>query len=237
MLEAGYRPPISAGYRSFVSAEMMASAMTRALEDALREGEEDEFDSHPPLRERVAAVEALAMPSLLDDDRSALELAHDVAALEARIAAHMVIEGHTLTAIGWEESATRVLEPSWRRRMEKERDTLAGIVVSELPRAPSDLRRIAERSAGGSLDDVSDEDIAGWATGLFGTLLTTSLLDCGWTARNVPGEPIELHRADATCRPFKDVQAYLAGDTDTDAWRARVDDLLTARSPDRAQTP
>lgn len=222
MFEAGYRPPIAEGYRRFARVERTASAMATAVEDELRDGEQDEFDSHPPLRERVTAAAALAMPAVRDDGRAALGLIADVDRLEARIAAHMVSESHRLAAIAWEDTAARVLEPSWRKRLADDGPALAGLEAASLPRDHESLRKLAEAASGATLDRVPLEDLRDWATGLFGTAITTALLDRGWTASNDPGAPIVLRLDEASCEPFVEVRDYLIGTTEPEAWAARA---------------
>jgi heat shock protein HtpX len=225
ILQSGHRPPITEGYRRFVSGEKTAAALADAVDEEMREGEGDPFDSHPPLRERVAAVEALAMPPRLADDRRAIVLVPDVAALEARLAAEIFVEGASMTAIGWDESAARVFVPGWHERMEQERAVLAGWTPATIGRGPDTLRALCSRSTEADLSEVSDEMILAWATSLFGVALSTALVEHGWVPHNVPGAPIALERDGTRCEPFLEVGAFLKGETDEATWAARVHEL------------
>lgn len=60
VLSNGFKPPIAAGFSKFLAAENVASSLTSAVDESLREGKGDIYDSHPPLRERVAALQSLA---------------------------------------------------------------------------------------------------------------------------------------------------------------------------------
>ena len=60
VLNSGYLPPLAAGFARFVQVESVSSNMATAIQTEEAEGESNPYDTHPPLRERVAALKALA---------------------------------------------------------------------------------------------------------------------------------------------------------------------------------
>ena len=59
VLNSGYLPPLAAGFARFVQVESVSSNMATAIQTEEAEGESNPYDTHPPLRERVAALKAL----------------------------------------------------------------------------------------------------------------------------------------------------------------------------------
>jgi hypothetical protein len=211
--------------RRFVETEEIRAALAKAVEAELREGKGDPFDSHPPLRERVAAIDALAMPARLADDRRAIELAADVAALESRLAAHLFVKGEELTAVAWEDLGQSVFVPSWRRCVEEHRAQLLGTTAASIVRDPKPLRELTRRCTGTHLWDVPDEAIVRWAVNFFGGVLAIALVERGWLPRKLPGEAVRLEVGSQRFEPFVEMSAFLALTTDRAAWIARMREL------------
>ena len=59
MLNSGYLPPLAAGFARFVQVESVSATMATAIQSEEAEGESNPYDTHPPLRERVAALNSL----------------------------------------------------------------------------------------------------------------------------------------------------------------------------------
>ncbi|MCL4813493.1 MAG: M48 family metallopeptidase, partial [Vicinamibacteraceae bacterium] len=56
VLRAGYLPPVASGFQAFWQVETMADWFTRCANEEARTGISDPFDTHPSLRERLAAL-------------------------------------------------------------------------------------------------------------------------------------------------------------------------------------
>src|SRR5262245_37967839 len=59
VFNAGFLPPLADGFDEFISAGHIADSMHRRLEAQLADGKADPYDTHPPLRERIAAIACL----------------------------------------------------------------------------------------------------------------------------------------------------------------------------------
>ena len=59
MLNSGYLPPLIAGFAKFVAGEAMQARIAHSIRTEEAEGQSTRYDTHPPLRERVAALKTL----------------------------------------------------------------------------------------------------------------------------------------------------------------------------------
>jgi hypothetical protein len=55
VLQAGFCPPLAEGFHRFVHARPIEKAIGEQLAEELKSGKADPYDTHPPLRERIAA--------------------------------------------------------------------------------------------------------------------------------------------------------------------------------------
>ena len=57
MLRYGFHPPLAEGFRRYLASPRIAAAISTGLDRELAEGETNLYDTHPPLRARIAALE------------------------------------------------------------------------------------------------------------------------------------------------------------------------------------
>ncbi|MEU5694753.1 M48 family metallopeptidase [Actinosynnema sp. NPDC020468] len=132
-LDAGRTPQVLGGFRAFLD-DPTRGAELGALQDRLvDEQAKSVFDSHPPIRERVAAMEALPSPDVPADDRPAWVLVAGVPELERGM-----VRGDLGPVADWPEIVAR-----------------AGAThVARYARVLSDAG--VEAGVGGTLDSVLD---------------------------------------------------------------------------------
>jgi hypothetical protein len=58
MLNSGFLPSIAGGFGQLLAAPAIAKQVEKGIEKEMREGKTKPYDSHPPLRDRVAAAVA-----------------------------------------------------------------------------------------------------------------------------------------------------------------------------------
>lgn len=227
VLEAGFLPPIADGFACFRGSGKLHEAIQRAVADELSSQEADPYDSHPPLRERVAAAEALAVAPRDEDTRESIALIPDVAALEARLAPFLV-EGARLSPIEWKDVPEQVIVPGWRSQQQRTAALFAGMTPAGLPRDLPALRQLFATFLDAPLhavEDAPDSTVQSWARSYFGLALGLLLVDRGHVAESEPGEPVLLRRGGEAVDTFKLAGAWLAGELQPAEWRARLDAL------------
>ncbi len=244
VIAAGRMPPLADGFSSFRANGKLHEAIQRAIGDELASSQTDPFDSHPPLRERVDAAESLAAPSRDEDAREALALVPDVAALEARLVPFL--SDAPLAPIEWSEVPAEVILPQWRTHQPKIAGALAGTTPADLPRGRAALLPLCARALGfdpAEIVETTDEELHEWASSFYGTAIALVLADRGHRPECDPGQPLLLRRGREAIDPIALARAWISGELDPGAWRARLQALgiadvdLAALTPAAPATP
>jgi heat shock protein HtpX len=202
VLDRGYHVPLVQGFRTFLDVPKIREAMDDYLGKALLEEDTDVYDTHPALRDRIAAVDGMPEPESEPDTRPSVELLGDVQEGEQLLLAFLP-GGAKLRPLHWDAVADEVFLPRWRHQAERAGALFEGIRIADLPALiKKDRTRIARCY-------VSDPDVelpfdvaTQIVAGAIGAGLIVSLVDAGWSLRTPVGEPITLHSGDVTLEPF-----------------------------------
>lgn len=187
VLQAGYLPPITFGFHEFLASDAVArrcheiSAAVRIDEKA------GEFDTHPSLRERLAALgfrddvpaDADRTPAsglLGDAEEMAWELLKRSAGQEA-------IE--RLRPVEWSDVGRVVYGAHWRQAAATNARLLSRFHSDDLPVTLEAYVAVGMEIA----PAASRDEKVGRAIGLLGMGLAVAFLDAGWEADNVIGQP------------------------------------------------
>ena len=220
VLSEGYRIPMANGFSHYLRAEPVLRAVQAHVDRALEEGSADPYDTHPCLRDRIAAVAPQIDRDEPDDDRRALELLGEVASVETDLLASRSSEqiARSLKPISWEEVGTEVYAPAWRRHAVTYREVTSGLTVGGLPGAATDLAALARRLPPKSREEGSEEQWQEMAAEVLAISLGVSLVEAGFTLRGLPGEPLLLERAGESVDATGTVRDLRRGALTPDAW-------------------
>lgn len=227
VLNAGFRPPLTEGFQRFVHAAPVAEQIQQTLEQELKGGKANPYDTHPPLNERIAAVAALPAGHPGPDDPPATTLLSDVAALENLLLTSLVNaeDAGKLQPIPWEEVAARVYLPQWTALVKTNTAVLAGLTPATLPTGPEALKALGLRLRlpdGGAPDDANAADLAG---AVLGAALSVLLAGRGGRINTDPGQSIALSLGSISLEPFGILQALASGKLTTEAWQQQCHEL------------
>jgi heat shock protein HtpX len=223
VLGQGFRPPIAAGFTQFLAASPIAPQVAAVIEQELSSGVSDPYDTHPPLRDRIAALGEPASRATADAGPRAITLLDRVDELEARLVAH-VSDGQSeapRTTIAWPEVGPRVWTAIWRDRVRSTADQLAGITPAQIPAIVADMPGAAVR-----FGFAPDREAAEQGEGtdhvmqLLHTALAVALLDRGWTVSAPPGEMVTFSRGGESITPIADLGQLAAGTLPATTWEA-----------------
>jgi len=233
ILSSGFHPPIAEGFRRFTGEEQVARAMTGLLEKGLKEAKSNPYDTHPPLPERIAAVSDLPAGPDTPGAPPALSLLSDVPGMERSWIASLVPPTQTivLKPIAWEEMASRIMIPVWRKAVEGNTAALEGGTVGGLAEvlAEAEARgRHLELPAG-----IPDNELARAESfrGLAGVAVVMALERAGWTIQMSPGAPVVAQRGEDRLEPFEIVRSIARGTLSPDAWRDQTASLGVQNLP------
>ena len=242
VLAAGFLPPIADGLRRFVGVQSVQGQIDEVVEKAIREGQADPYDTHPPLRERIEALRDLPVgggPAATTatgsagaatgstegpgDGRPAISLLADVPALERELLTFLADPSMIakFKAVPWEDVGPTVLAPGWEKAVAANRAAFVGLTVADLPAWAATFadfeERLPERMSGVN-ERARRENRGGW---FLGAALGHALCRAGFTVRSLPGEPIRLVRGGETVEPFDILSALNGGKLTSEAWQER----------------
>jgi Zn-dependent protease with chaperone function len=227
VLHAGFVPPLAAGFQRFVTGEIGQKALAAARDHSLKEDEGDIFDTHPPLRERLQALEGCRPGDIPGADPLAITLLADPQTLERAVVAPALpsADGQPLPPIQWSEVGERVYQPLWQKEIDGAAAHCSPLTVEALGQQASQLsetlgaKLLPEWEMGAS----EVRQLRGnWA---LGSALAVALSQAGWATDAQPGEPVMLRGPAGTLDPFGAVQALVKGEMSAEAWTRECERL------------
>jgi hypothetical protein len=201
------------------------AAAARGLDDdidaMLRDEQQEPFDSHPPTRERIAALGHLTTHVQQAAVGPALDLLDDVPELELQSLALVARnDPRVLHPIEWKDTPTQLWIPMWNTRRRQCETWLRGKTVADLPRMTADLTAI-----GLAMQPSDSSDAKDLAGGSFASAFTLALIENGWNIDTVPGLPHRLTRGSEVIEPFHELECLFDGAIDVADWIDRAREL------------
>jgi Zn-dependent protease with chaperone function len=184
----GHIPPIAAGFAQFLAAPTVAPKIAQYLEKELAGGESDPYDSHPPLRQRLAAVSGNEISLIGGEDQSAVCLLPELEQLELRWLEFISPERKTgFHAVAWSESASVAIIPSWRSALAENPSLFEGLRIEAVPYALRDLPEISRKFHDPKGMLLRPEQRIEHVAQLLPIAVGLTLLDHGWQLEANPG--------------------------------------------------
>ena len=232
MLGSGYLPPITEGFSHFMAAEPIAPMVQSALQESESNGQTNPFDTHPSLRDRVAALSAFAAGPP-GDTRCAVALLRDVRRWERRVLGAQINEdwAGNLKPLEWDEVVKAVYLPIFRAGVEKMSDTLRAFTIASVPTYLVELARLGTRLVGPEEPPASGEARAARMVQLLAHAIIAALVSRGWSAQTTVGNEITVRHGELEFRPLSELRDVVAGTVPTSTWKSRCLALGIAEVP------
>jgi Zn-dependent protease with chaperone function len=222
-LKAGYRPPMSDGFKRFLSAEAISKALSEFMSKELAEGEANPYDSHPALKERIAALGESAEGRAEDDDAApALSLLADVDALEGKLMSFIFSDyaNKGFKPVSWEEMSEKVWMPLWKDRLRENRHRLKGLTADQLPELLREPSALAVKMLFAPGASVTNDQHRNEAEGLLGSALVLAFASRGGTVCAPPGESVRVELHGRSFAPFSLADEFSSGALKAEDWLA-----------------
>ncbi|MGO8815808.1 MAG: M48 family metallopeptidase [Terriglobia bacterium] len=226
MINAGYRPPIAEGFAHFMAASGVKKVLGAQLEKELAEPRTTPFDSHPPLRDRLAAAGTMPQGGQDKGDLPAISLIEDVSDLEGQMLGILNPKTHvaSLKPAEWGNTGANVYVQMWTSFVEENKELLTGLSVTSLPGVAEYVRSMGSRIRSPKGKLLTPEQRAERAAVLLGSGFSLALLASGWQVHAHPGE-CYFQRGVEQLRPFHVVQELAEGKLTREAWLERARNL------------
>lgn len=226
VLEGGYRVPLMSGFHRFLAVPKIEEAMGGFLKQALAEEQTEKYDTHPALKDRLAALEDLPAGEP-DDGRPAVTLLGDTAGAEQLLLEFL---GATdLTSIAWEQVGQSVLLPRWQKQVQGLGALLEGTPLAETPRTMRDKQRdIVDAFIAQPGLELPADVVDQLAANAVGAALCVTLARLGFELDAPVGEPVVFRRGQAELQPFALTHALVSPDAEEAAFLSALSDAGVA---------
>jgi Zn-dependent protease with chaperone function len=219
LVKQGALPAVGEGFSRFLLNDRFTKLLDEAVTEEMTDGTADPYDSHPPLRTRIAVATALRGPDKPPDPRRAIELVEDAGRIESNeLGSHV---HRKLEPVSWNDTDKWWIA-LWREEVEQAKRLLVEIRIDAIPSDYRHIYRITTRLLGQrEADALSDEGLGHWWISTISAALAVMLLDAGFAVTIRLGEPFRFTRGDATVEPVVELRQLIAGEISEDAWCAR----------------
>jgi hypothetical protein len=220
VLSYGFHPPLVEGFRHYMASSRVTKAVAANLAHELTHGKTDPYDTHPPLRERITALQACSDHNMPGDDLPAITLLGKIDGLETQL---ISLPSHGSTAqafqaVAWEDVGGKVWAPAWEALIGKYATALAGNTPRTLPQLSQNLEAFSYRLRECDGADLTSEERDQHASAMLGIALATALSRNGWQIKVAPGEDAICERQGVMIIPFEIVQKLASGELTPEAW-------------------
>jgi hypothetical protein len=189
-----------------------------AVEAEVREGKVNPFDSHPPLNERLRALESLP-PGAANDPTPAISLLTNADTLEVKLLQYLARHtGRKLEPITWEASAEKVWVAQWTDLVRNNKVRLQGFTPAKLGLVGTDLNQLAVTLQFAPSVDMVMQQHREAAFNVAGAALGLALRARGWRISTAPGEPISLVLNGTQCSTFDMLARLSSGKYSKEEW-------------------
>ena len=240
VLNQGRMPPIGEGFSLFLAAPQIAEQITGGIETEIAEGKTKPYDTHPPLRDRIAAVEKLGIRPQTESGDLALTLLDEPEAVERRFLESMNprLATNSLKLVAWNDIGPVVTVPSWKKAVEEYGSLFAGITAERIPDVTKNLQQIGSKIRDPKGQLLTPLQRAQRAGHLLGVALALAMLEQGWELEAQPGS-FYLFRGKERINIVSAVGDVISGETSAEQWSKKcaelgITDLALASAADGA---
>ena len=212
VIEAGYQPPMLDGFQEFLRSPKITEAVNNSYREQLTKGTADPYDSHPTLKERIAALENFPASTSVNDNPASSLLPIN-ANLETIILKQIIKEDdkfNSLKDITWESVTETAFAPLWEKNIEPFKRVLGEITPESLFDAaqnPSAL--FAKLASTGKIlpPNVKPEQVAQdvqvqVTNNIMGTTFASALRQNKWKMKSRLGEDLMFVQKEQEIYPY-----------------------------------
>jgi heat shock protein HtpX len=227
VLGAGYLPPCGEGFSLFLKSKSIEELGKQVIAHELEHGKSDPYDTHPPLRARIEALEKFPSGALLVNDPPAATLLENLPELETEWLTAMYGRENvaTLKRANWRELGLKVYIPSWEASLKHHAEAFDGVRFSDLPMMARSLDEFTAKLSRATKQFMSKEEAASRVSAVVGSALGLVLNQQGWELDTGPGLPIVFKASDREIQPFELFGKLSDGRLSEQEWFRLCDEL------------
>jgi Zn-dependent protease with chaperone function len=221
-LNDGCLVAVGDGFQRFIAVPDVSSAISKDLSKRLQEEKTKPYDTHPPLRDRIAAAEKLSEGSAPQDAQPASTLLQNLPATELKFVEACIPDTRpgSLQYVGWDDVVSRVRIPAWQKFVNEYSEPLQGVTAESVPDHMDKFREIGSRIRDPKGILLSPPQRTARAGGLFASALALAMIRAGWELQVAPAV-FRIHRGGQEFNPFDAINQLMAGKLSRENWVAR----------------
>jgi heat shock protein HtpX len=226
VLNQGCKPAIADGFSRFMAAPQIEVQVTKGIEREIAEGKTEPYDTHPPLRDRIAAIEKLREEPADKDGEMAISLLEQPETTELQFLELMnpKLARNSLRQVGWDEIGQTVTIPSWKTAVGEYAPMMNGITAGSLPEVVKKLPQMGSkiRDPRGML--LTPQQRTQRAGQLVGLAFGLALLERGWELEAQPGS-FFLAKGRERINPPELIEELVEGKISPENWVKMCEEL------------
>ena len=228
VIEAGYQPPMLEGFQTFLSSPKITEAVNKNYEQQLTEGVTNPYDSHPSLKERIAALENIPATATINDNpaTSLLPPNEDMETIILRQLIKQKEKAASLKPIDWANVMETAFAPQWDRNIEHFKSVLGNITPQGLFNESQNISNLFERlaragkilSSGVKPSQIPPKDQLLFINNVIGTAFASALRRDGWEIKSTLGEDLLFTKDDKRVAPYRLFTKLVAKEYTREEW-------------------
>ena len=232
VLDLGYKLPIGGGFQKYLTTSQAQKFAEQEIRQVLEEQEPNPYDTHPTLKERLAALSNLNSPhgQTLLRQTSIAELLENVEGLEMSLLQQYMPKKapRKIEPISWDRVAEGCYLPYWQKLVQEKRSVLGGIKISQLPQTSENLLAFARQL--GEFDEGAGI-LRKRASDVLASALAFALHRQGFAAIASPDKPVQLIRGPARLEPVTIIWRMDSGELTANEWIEQMNRFNISDAP------
>lgn len=225
VLRAGFRPALRELFVRYLRAEAVRARMVQHLESDMSMILANRFDSHPVLRDRIAAIEAVDRPGrTAEGDRPASSLLGrraEETMLSFLLGAERLAR---LAPAPWADLEAAYVA-IWREDVRRVEHGLRGVAFDTPPLRSSALLTFMGRLANALGVEVDERAGKALAVSFFGEALAIALHARGWRIQKEPGDEVKASSGALELEPFQVLRRLWSMELDRGEWARQCEQM------------
>lgn len=226
IINRNYIPDIGEGFRRFLAAAPIAEFVNASIAQERKSAQTSPFDTHPPLADRISAMEQLPAQDPQLDELQASSLFERLQSAELLFVEKMNLQipNGSLRHVAWDEVGALVTIPFWRAEVSKFGSLLLGKKAACLPDLLKQLPEIGSRLPDPKGTLLTPKERTDRAVHLLGMAVSLVLLEKGWKLYSQPAV-FNFRRGDESLDAFGLVNDLVARKLSTEDWVQKCSQL------------
>jgi len=234
LVSGGFAPPLMEGYYSFIEKPSVQEVIEERKRQEQEQPDAGLYDSHPPLADRIAALEDMAESSDTNPTSGkAIDLLSDAESTEQNLFAFLAeaVEVENLRRISWDEVLTEAYLPRWRQQAMRAAEMLGSDSIASLPELLANRGREIAFEIVQPEQGFPDEYLLRMLYPYLGSSIVMALIESGWEVKAELGDSVSLSKGNLVMHPFKLSADLTAQRISGEVWRGLMSKLQIGDLP------